>query len=435
MSENNWYDVTGWYEPAGEKPAPTAKEPPAVKPAVRVKKGWTKARAIGLAVLVLALIAGTSLAFASPREVVFPIIWGDGGADIFDESMPEDWAEFFDSYYTEAETTINPSNIPKVELEMGFTLTLEKAGDEEMNLQQLYEACAKSIVAIYGYAEDVDGYAWGTGVVLSEDGLILTNAHVVGDCDSAVVKLHDDSEFEAKLVGSDTISDLAVLKIEAEGLSPAHFGRSDVLSVGDKVAAIGNPLGETFRSTLTDGIISAIERGISVDGHSMALLQTNAAINEGNSGGALFNMYGQVIGITNMKMSSVYSNIEGIGFAIPSGTVGSVVNSLTRYGEVRGRPSLGLVIGAVPEYAAEHYELPEGLYVTQVMENSDAARQGMQAGDIITHVNFQPAESTEQINEIKNTLEVGDIMIFTVWRDGEELEFEVALVDTNDVYK
>ena len=237
------------------------------------------------------------------------------------------------------------------------------------------------------------------------------------------------------LVGSDTISDIAVLKIEAEGLSPARFGRSDQLSVGQAVAAIGNPLGEEFRSTLTHGIISAIERGVNIDGHSMALLQTNAAINEGNSGGALFNMYGQVIGITNLKMSSVFSNIEGIGFAIPSSTVRSVVNSLVRYGQVVGRPALGLVIGSVPSYVAEHYQLPEGLYVSQVSENSDAARQGMQAGDIITHVNFQPAESADQINEIKNTLEVGDIMMFTVWRDGESLEFEVALVDTNSVYK
>lgn len=431
MSENNWYDVSGWYEPAGEKNAAAAPAKPAAKP----KKGWTRARVIGLTVLVLALIAGTSLAFAKPVEHNFSIIWGNEDiGDIFEEGMPEDWDEFFENYYTETETTINPSNIPKVELETDFRLELAESDGEELTLQQLYASCAESIVAIYGYIDGEEGYFWGTGIVLSEDGLILTNAHVVGDCDSAVVKLHDDSEYDAMLVGSDTISDLAVLKIEADGLKPASFGRSDRLSVGQDVAAIGNPLGEEFRSTLTHGIISAIERGISVDGHSMALLQTNAAINEGNSGGALFNMYGQVIGITNLKMSSFYSNIEGIGFAIPSGTARTVVNSLIRYGEVRGRPSLGIVIGAVPDYAAEHYDLPEGLYVSEVMENSDAARQGMQAGDIITHVNFQPAESAEQINAIKNTLEVGDIMMFTVWRDGEELEFEVALLDTNDVY-
>lgn len=431
MSENSWYDVSQWYEPAEYKKIPATAE----KNVKKTKKGWTKARVIGLLVVLVALIAATSLAFATPREQNFSIIWGhDGGADFFDNAMPEDWEDFFDNYYTETENVINPSNIPTVELEDDFELSFAPAG-EELTLQQLYTQCADSIVAIYGYVNDTDGYFWGTGVVLSEDGLILTNAHVIGDCDSAVVKLSDDSEYDALLVGSDTISDLAVLKIEAKGLQPASFGNSSALSVGDRVAAIGNPLDESFRSTLTDGIISAIERGVSIDGHSMALLQTNAAINEGNSGGALFNMYGQVIGITNMKMTSFYSSIEGIGFAIPSATVRSVVNSLTRYGEVRGRPSLGLVIGAVPSYAAEHYELPEGLYISEVVENSDAARQGMQAGDIITHVNFQPAESADQVNQIKNTLEVGDIMIFTVWRDGEELEFEVMLMDTNDLYK
>ena len=432
MSENFWYDNSGWYdppEPAGSKAAPVKK---------KAGKGWTRPRVIGLVVLLLALIAGTSLAFASPRENDFSVIWGDGGqffgGNFSPEDLPEDWDEFFDAYYTDTEDEILPSNIPRVELEDKISLELVPPTGEQLSLQQLYTACADSITAIYGYVDEEDGYFWGTGVVLTEDGLILTNAHVVGGCDSAVVKLADDSEYEAKLVGSDTISDLAVLKIEAEGLTPAVLGESSGMQVGDKVAAIGNPLGETFRSTMTDGIISAIERGISFNGHSMALLQTNAAINEGNSGGALFNMYGQVVGITNMKMSSAYSSVEGMGFAIPTSTVRSVVNSIVRYGEVRGRPSLGLVIGTVPEYAAEHYELPEGLYISEVSETSDAAKQGMKAGDIIIEVNFQPAESADQVNAIKNTLEVGDVMIFKVWRDGEILEFEVMLMDTNDVY-
>ena len=141
-------------------------------------------------------------------------------------------------------------------------------------------------------------------MILSEDGLILTNTHVIDGCDTAKVELFDKTEYDARLVGADTISDIAVLKIDADGLTAASFGESKDLAVGDKVAAIGNPLGEAFRMTLTDGIISAIERGVSYKGRSMTLLQTNTAINEGNSGGALFNMYGQVIGITNMKMMS-----------------------------------------------------------------------------------------------------------------------------------
>jgi len=429
MSENNWYETTGWYEPLksdGKKSSfPRKKSYP------HSKRGWTRARAIGLVVLIIALIVGTSLAFATPRKDYFTFSWD---TDDFSDTLPENWEDFFAEYYDPVENPIKQSNIEKTEEEIDFTLKLESKTDEILTLQELYKQCEESITAIYGYVNGEDGYFWGTGVVLSEDGLILTNAHIISDCDSASVKLSDNSEYDALLVGTDTTSDLAVLKIDAAGLKPAIFGSSSELAVGDKVAAIGNPLGESFRSTLTDGIISAIERGINMDGYSMTLLQTNTALNEGNSGGALFNMYGQVVGITNMKMSSAYSSIEGMGFAIPSSTVKNVVNSLVKHGEVRGRPSLGIVIGSIPKEAQEHYGLPDGLYVTEVRENSDAARQGMEAGDVITKVNFEKAESADQVNAIKNTLEVGDVMIFEVWRDGEIMEFEVMLMDTNDVY-
>lgn len=429
MSSNNWYSGAGWYEPLhGEE-----------KPKKRRKKGgWTPARIGGIIVLVLVLIAGTSLMFSNSGSSV-SVIWNkDGKSGSWSsgsDELPEDFNDFFDSYYESTDTESVEINIPTVSLDTDFSVTLEKPGEQEMSLKELYSDCAQSIVAIYGYIDGQSGYYWGTGVILSEDGLILTNTHVVSGCDSATVQLSDNTEYEAKLVGADELSDIAVLKIEASGLKAASFGESRDLAVGDKVAAIGNPLGETFRLTLTDGIISAIERGISYKGHSMTLLQTNTAINEGNSGGALFNMYGQVIGITNMKMMSSYSSIEGIGFAIPSATACSIANSLIKYGEVWGRPSIGITVGAIPKNVLEHYDLPQGLYVSAVQAGSDAEKEGIQPGDIITAVNYQPVTTTDEVNDIKNSLAVGDIMIFDIWRNGETMEIEVVLMDTNDVYK
>ncbi len=440
MDNNDWYNGSGWYEPlhsAAETAQPDNKR--------RKKKNKTAARIIGAVVLVLALIVATSLIFAQRgrQQHSFGFYWNSDGesktwsSDGRDgtSKMPDSKEDFFEEFYTTTDTDSAEINIPTAELESGFTLALETHGEQELTLNELYDACAPSIVAIYGYVDGQTGYYWGSGVVLSEDGLILTNTHVIDNCDSATVTLADNSEYEARLVGADTISDIALLKIDAHGLTAAHFGESGDLKVGDAVAAIGNPLSETFSRTMTNGIISAIDRGISYKGHDMTVLQTNTAINEGNSGGALFNMYGQVIGITNMKMMSYYSSIEGIGFAIPSSTAADVVASLLKYGEVKGRPSIGITVGAIPEVAREEYGLPEGLYVSAVAENSDAARQGMKPGDVITEVNYQPVTTTDEVNAIKNTLEVGDLMIFTVWRDGETMEFEVMLMDTNTVYK
>ena len=370
----------------------------------------------------------TSVAFSgSAAEAIQP----DTGES---EQLPDDWQEFFENYYKTTQTDTTEINIPRAGLPVDFKLSLAPAGDSELTLQEIYKKCADSIVAISAYADGASGYNWGTGVVLSENGLILTNTHVIDGSDSATVTLSDDTVYEVKLVGADALSDIAVLKIEASGLTAAAFGESGNLAVGDRVAAIGNPLGEEFRSTLTDGIISAIERSINYNGHSMTPLQTNTALNEDNSGGALFNMYGQVVGVTNMKMMSSYSSIEGIGFAIPSATAQNVVNALCTDGEVRGRSSIGITVGAIPENAASHYELPEGLYVSAVVEGSDAEKQGIKAGDIITEVNHVAVTTTAEINDMKNALKVGDTMSFTIWRDGKTFEVTVALMDTNDIY-
>ena len=408
-----------WYAPLEEHTSPESEKK-------KRKPGKASWRIGGAILLVVLLIAASSLIFSgSNQRTEAPYISGDG--------MPDDWNDYLDNYYQVTESKDAEIKLPRAELVPDFKVAISSDRGKGLSLQELYDQCSKSIVAIKGYQDGVDGYYWGSGIILSKDGLILTNTHVIENCDTARVTLYDNSSYAATLVGADSTSDIAVLRIEATGLTPASFGDSAELAIGDKVAAIGNPLGETFRMTLTDGIISAIDRGISYNGHSMTLLQTNTAINEGNSGGALFNMYGQVIGVTNMKMMSSYSSIEGIGFAIPSSTIAAVADSLMQYGEVRGRTAIGITVGAIPENVTSHYDLPTGLYVSAVEEKSDAAAKGIQQGDIITAVNGNPASATSDILTVKNTLGVGDTITFTIWRDGETFDVDVTLVDENDL--
>ena len=437
---NQWYAQEGWYEPLQheEKAAhrPDRHESD-TKPKRKKRKGLTPARIAGLVVLLLLLIAGSSLAVGGLRSDSAPQDSGFGVEipSFGDEELPTDPEDFFQQYYV---TVDNPTEaevkVERVSQSPDYQMTLTPQPDEALSLQELYEKCAPSVISISGYVDKKTGYSWGSGVIISEDGLILTNAHILEDCDRAVVELDDGTEYEALLVGSDSISDIALLKIEAEGLPAAELGESASLRVGDSVAAIGNPLGESFRNTLTDGIISAIERDMTYQGRSMTLLQTNTAVNEGNSGGALFNRFGQVIGLTNMKMMSSYSSIEGIGFAIPSNTICKVVNALIRDGEVRGRPAIGITVGSIPENAKERYSLPDGLYISMVSKGSDAEKQGIREGDVLTAVNGIPVTKTTEVSAEKDKLEVGDTMVLTIWRDGESFDVEIALVDTNDIY-
>ena len=379
MSEE-YKNSESWYAPLKREEAAPAKE----KKKKSLPVGWRIA--LG-ALLLFGLIAGSSMLFSNAGSETGG---GDGGSIQIPapgDQMPEDPKDFFENYYTAPGGGKAEYHLAKEEEQFDFQIELIPAKDGEKSLQEIYADCADSIVAITGYVDGKTGYYWGTGIVMSADGLILTNAHVVEKCDRATVTVSDNSSYEARLVGADAASDVAVLKIDAEGLKPAVFGDSNALSVGEKVAAIGNPLGEDLRATLTDGIISAIDRGVNFNGNSMNLLQTNTAINEGNSGGPLFNMYGQVIGITNMKMMSSYSSIEGIGFAIPSSTVARIVNALVEKGEVSGRTSIGITVGSIPDEARERYgdKLPEsgGLYISDVAEGSDALKKGLRRGDIL----------------------------------------------------
>lgn len=374
---------------------------------------------------VVVLIVASAYVFAGSSRVVLSL----PGVGFSVEQPDETGApETGDS----AQEISGENSIPAAETGTGVTMTLAAAGGEERTLQEIYAQCLPSVVGVRTQLSETE-YSTGTGVVMTADGYLITNTHVLDDGYAVTVTLSDGAEYEAKLVGADAISDLAVLKIEASGLTPATFGDSTDLQVGDRVVTIGNPLGEDLRGTMTDGIVSAINRDITYNGHSMTLIQTNAAINEGNSGGPLINMYGQVVGITNMKAVST-NGVEGIGFAIPTASAVSVVDALIAEGEVSGRVSIGITIRAVDSSAVAYYGLPDGLYIESVSEGSDAAAQGVQSGDILVAVNGESVSSTYDVNAIKDGMQVGDTLTLTLYRDGETFDVDVKLVDTNDIY-
>lgn len=440
--DNQWYQsseqASGWYDPPAARTVSASEAAPAKKS----RKGCL----IGIlaSVLVLALIVGSAVLFGSrgaaepaqeeePKEDAH-----DGGSDFAD-----DFRDFFRNYYTPREEK-EECTIPAVDGYSSLSIELLPAEEEELTLHQVYEKCVPSIVAVTAYIEqdNDDSYYWGTGVILSEDGYIVTNSHVIEGSCRGKVTLWNDDEYEVRLVGYDPRSDIAVLKIDARGLTPAEFCDTEGLAVGDRVVAIGNPLGAEFRSTMTEGIISGIDRDISYNGTTLTLLQTSTPINEGNSGGPLINMCGQVIGITNMKMSNRSGSvtIEGVGFAIPSKTVKTMADSILQHGQVLGRPALGLTLGALPESAREHYGLPGGLYVSEVANGSDCKAKGIRPDDILLEVNGQPVNTTADVTKVIAELQVGDTLELKLWREGEKgaenttYTVTVTLVDVNDVY-
>ncbi len=266
----------------------------------------------------------------------------------------------------------------------------------------------------------------GSGFIISADGYVVTNHHVISGAQSIQVTLDNGDTYKASLVGSDPANDIAVLKIDGADLPTVQLGDSSDLEVGELAVAIGNPLGQ-LSGTVTAGIISALDRTITVDGQDMMLLQTDAAINAGNSGGALFNSFGEVIGINTAKNSG--SGIEGLGFAIPIDHAEPIIEQLIEKGSVPEPPRIGIYTQDVTAEMAQQYDLPEGVYVVQVGEGSPAAAAGIQRGDVIIAINGQETLTTSAINAVKNTIQAGDTMNLTIIRDGEKLEIPVVLAE------
>lgn len=288
-----------------------------------------------------------------------------------------------------------------------------------LSLQDIYSSNIDSVVSVTASGRGT--HATGTGVIFSARGYIVTNHHVIENAEAVRVKLSDNRELDARLIGADDISDLAVLYVADESLKPARFGDSDRLRVGDTVVAIGDPLGENLRGTMTNGIISAINRDISMGGMKLNLIQTNAALNSGNSGGPLINCYGQVVGINTMKIGAFTdaAGVEGIGFALPSLLVRDVVEQLMTNGYVSGRPTLGISGETLASFYQHYYRMPAGLYITDVEPGGPCAQVGLTQGDILLRLDDTEIHTPADLNEFLFSHSIGDEVTLEVFRRGK----------------
>ena len=341
--------------------------------------------------------------------------------------------------FTQGETTVEetqssldiptPNNGGGLQLELNNTPQAIPNIPQEggLSLQEIYTKAIGAVVSIS--CASPEGDSTGTGVILSSDGYIITNCHVVQDAQNISVLLADETSLPATLVGTDSLSDLAVLHVQATDLTPAEFGDSGSLQVGDSVVAIGDPLGIELRGTMTNGIVSAINRNVSSGGRTMTLIQTNAALNSGNSGGPLLNCYGQVIGINTMKIGDHMSSagVEGLGFAIPSTTVKEIVDQLLTQGYVSGRPDIGFTGESITSFDRLYYRFPQGVYITQVAADSDAAQKGIASGDILLQLEGTRITDTDTLEQLLYSHKAGDPVEVIIYRGGRQFPLEIIL--------
>ena len=378
---------------------------PVLRPRRR-KRRFSLPVCMGLAALLVALVA-----IGAVMDSLWPVQLLPGGDEDYAYRQPGHDEEKLDT---------TPPAIPRAETGTGVTVELCQDSGEGLTYTQIYDKNLPSMVSIQ--AEDAKSYSTGTGVVLTADGYLITNAHVVAGADKVQVACADNRVLDAALVGFDAREDLAVLKVEADDLTPAEFGDSFALRCGDPVAAIGDPLG--YRSTITDGIVSALDRDVEVDGTSMVLIQTSAAINMGNSGGALINQYGQVVGITTVKIVTDDGSAESLGFAIPSRRVKYVADTLIAGKQVRQ----GIFGFTVLTRTAQG----GGLTLDSVDKTSDAYAKGLRAGDVLTAADGQSLNAVEDLVRLKQSMGAGDTVSLTYVRSGQSRTVSVALIDPDE---
>ena len=371
------------------------------------KKHSRKGLWIFLAVMAVLVMAAVAAALIAGPE--------DGGAadddhdassivDIFDKDIP---------------------TIDRVEGDPELRFFCTAAEGEALTAQEVYAAVNPSVVMV-AVAIDEEKASIGTGVILTEDGYVVTNAHVIAGGLSAWVALDTGEVLDAELVGFDSNEDLALLKlVDGQGLPAARLGDSDACVVGDQVYAIGNPLGVELRGTLTSGLISAIDRQVTMEGRVMTMLQTTAALNNGNSGGPLINDRGQVIGINTMKMSggkTATATVEGLGFAVPTRRVVAVINDIMATGAFHGIPSLGIYVGQEMQ-ADGAYQL----VIYDVTEDYGAAKAGLLPGDVILAADGTEVHETWELLDLRGRHIVGESMVLTVQRGDQVFDADVTL--------
>ncbi len=394
------------YQPQTEAP----QKPKKVK---KQRKGIWKG--VLAAVLTVALVAGSCLTTA----LCVNEYW---------EERTEDTVEMLTDKIEALEAQINQAGVSN------GALPVPSVRGDGMTPSQLYNTSVNSVVAIsstiqtnsfYGPTE---GAATGSGFILTEDGYVVTNYHVVEGASAIEVILHDDTTYPATLVGNDATNDIAVLKVEASGLPAAPLGSSSQLNIGDMVAAIGNPLGE-LASTQTIGYVSGVGREVTTDNTIISMIQTDAAINPGNSGGPLFNMYGEVIGITTAKYSGTTGSgatIEGIGFAIPIDDVIPIINDLIDYGYVTGA-YMGVTVQNTDAESASMFGLPTGAYIVSVEPGGAAQRAGIQPKDIVIDLGGHTVKNITDLTRALRNYKAGDTTTVTLIRGGKEMTLDITL--------
>lgn len=385
------------------------------------RRTWLKITALLLALAIVASL-GRALLRSAINGLAAHNASGDSAQPAADASGAASAPESAGEPY-QRELTPLPETLPTYD--SGKTLTAQEVYG--INVDAVCGIATEVTTNVFG--QTASTAVVGSGFVLTEDGYVVTNNHVVEGTDNVSVKLHDGSTYPAEIIGGDSLSDVALLKIEAEGLSHVAVGDSDAIAVGEGCIAIGNPLGElTF--TMTGGYVSALPREINISGKPISMFQTDAAINAGNSGGPLFDMAGNVIGITSAKISGITgsgASIEGVGFAIPINEALRVVYDLQEYGYVRGRAFLGVTVKELDAATADTYGLPVGPIVQSVVADSCADKAGIAVKDIILAFNERNVKTYTQLMSALNKCSAGDVVTLRIYRAGAELDVTLTL--------